>query len=403
MSQSQAHMTPRGRELASAHKGVYFGALDGFRGLLALLVAIFHTGWLSKFNNTDFLNQGAVIIDLFFVFSGFLMFSLYGQKLNTGLKAKKFLWRRFARLYPVHLFMTLVFLAFALIRLFAHKIGIATTEMGEVLPFHSGSHETFFTLFSNLTLTQAMGLNDSLTFNPPAWTISVEFFAYFIFAAMLLWLPPKKQSHFAVITALVAAIYIWLSRIKPDMDITYDYAFWRCLAGFYTGVIGAEIYRRLSARSARKIVKPSMATHILEIFTLVAFVGFVIYLPGKMQFFVAPFALLFVTVFAFDRGFISKLMMARPFAFLARISYSVYMVHVIIAIMADIFAEKFLSRLFGERWHDAGFNGDIYLIPYLIVVIIAGYLLQRFVEAPSAKWLGKMDITGRAKFVKSES
>ena len=403
MSQSQANMTPRGRELASAHKGVYFGALDGFRGLLALLVAVFHTGWLSKFNNTAFLNQGAVMIDLFFVFSGFLMFTLYGQKLNTGAKAKKFLWRRFARLYPVHLFMTVIFVAFAFARLFAHKIGIAATHVGEILPFQSGSAETLYSLLTNLTLTQAMGMHDSLTYNPPAWTISVEFFAYFVFAAMLLWLPPKKLSHFAFIGVLVAAIYAFLSRVKPDMNITYDLAFWRCLAGFYTGVIGAEIYRRLTARSAAQEMKSIWTSNILEIIALAAFVAFVIYLPGKMQFFVAPFALLFVVVFAFDKGFISKLMMARPFAFLARISYSVYMVHVIIAIVADIFAERFLAGLFGERWHDVGFNGDLYLLPYLIVVIIAGYLLQRFVEVPGAKWLGKMDITKRAKLVKPVS
>ena len=403
MSQSQANMTPRGRELASAHKGVYFGALDGFRGLLALLVAIFHTGWLSKFNNTAFLNQGAVMIDLFFVFSGFLMFTLYGQKLNTGTKAKKFLWRRFARLYPVHLFMTVIFVAFAFSRLFAHKIGIAATHVGEILPFQSGSAETLYSLFTNLTLTQAMGMHDSLTYNPPAWTISVEFFAYFVFTAMLLWLPPKKLSHFAFISVLVAAIYAFLSRVKPDMNITYDLAFWRCLAGFYTGVIGAEIYRRLTARSAAQETKSIWTSNILEIIALAAFVAFVIYLPGKMQFFVAPFALLFVVIFAFDKGFISKLMMARPFAFLARISYSVYMVHVIIAIVADIFAERFLAGLFGERWHDVGFNGDLYLLPYLIVVIIAGYLLQRFVEVPGAKWLGKMDITKRAKLVKPVS
>jgi len=331
MGQTEANITPRGRALGSSHQGVYFGALDGFRGVLALLVAIYHTPWGSQFNDTAFLNQGAVIIDLFFVFSGFLMFA----------------------------------------RLFAHKAGIATTDVGEILPFHEGAPETLYSLLTNLSLTQAMGLHGSLTFNPPAWTISVEFFAYFVFAAMLLWLPPKKLSHFALIGVGVAGIYTFLSRVKPDMNITYDYAFWRCLGGFYTGVIGAEIYRRMKSRQSHHSREATPKSHILEIIALGVFMGFVIYLPGKMQFFVAPFALLFVIVFAFDRGFISKLMMARPFVFLARISYSVYMVHVIIAIAADIFAAKFLSRLFGERWHDVGFNGDVYLIPYIIGVIIA--------------------------------
>lgn len=408
MRQTDAIITQRGKELASAHQGIYFGALDGFRGVLALLVAIYHTAWLSQINSTAFLNQADVIIDLFFVFSGFLMFTLYGQRLNSGERAKSFLWRRFARLYPVHFVMTMLFLVFALARLMAHKIGIATTDVGEILPFQAGASETIYSLLTNLSLTQAMGLHNSLSFNPPAWTISVEFFTYFIFAAMVLWMPPKKTSHFALIGFGVAGIYIFLSQIKPNMNITYDYAFWRCLAGFYTGVIGAEIYRRLKAqepkcKNPKNSHKDNFKFHILELIALSAFIGFIIYLPGKMQFLVAPFALLFVSVFAFDRGFISRMMMARPFAFLARISYSVYMVHVLIAILADMFATIFLSRIFGERWHDVGFNGDFYLIPYLIGVIIGGYLLQRFVEAPGAKWLGGLEKARRSRLVKSAS
>lgn len=399
MARTASHITPRGRALGSAHGGEYFGALDGFRGLLALLVAVYHTPWGSQLNNTAFLNQGAVIIDLFFVFSGFLMFTLYGQRITNGAQAKTFLWRRFARLYPVHFFMTMVFLIFALVRVLAHKAGISTQEVGEILPFQAGAAETLYSLLTNLSLTQAMGLHDSLTFNPPAWTISVEFFAYFVFATMLLWLPPKKLWHFVFIGAAVAGVYVFLSRVKPDMNITYDYAFWRCLGGFYTGVIGAEIYRHIKVRLPEGGVLP-LKSHVLETITLGAFIGFVIYLPGKMQFFVAPFALLFVIVFAFDNGFISRIMMARPFAFLARISYSVYMVHVIIAIAADIFASKFLSRLFGERWHDVGFNGDLYLVPYMTGVIVAGYMLQRFVEAPAAKWLGGLEKARRGKHVK---
>ena len=403
MIKSASHIKPRGRALDSTHKGEYFGALDGFRGLLALLVAVYHTPWGSQLNNTAFFNQGAVIIDLFFVFSGFLMFTLYGHRISTGAQAKSFLWRRFARLYPVHFVMTLVFLAFALARLMAHKIGISTLDAGEILPFQAGSAENIHSLLSNLTLTQAMGVHDSLTFNPPAWTISVEFFAYFVFAAMLMWLPPKKTSHFLMIGVGVAGLYVFLSRVKADMNITYDYAFWRCLGGFYTGVIGAEIYRRLKARPQLPRDKSGLPSNILEIAALGAFVGFVIYLPGKMQFLVAPFALLFVIVFAFDKGHISRFMMAKPFVFLARISYSVYMVHVIIAIAADIFASKFLSRILGERWHDTGFYGDAYLVPYIIGVIIAGYMLQRFVEAPAAKWLGGLEKARRMRLAKSAS
>jgi len=398
MDQLSTHRTTL-RDGASdfANRAEYFGALDGFRGLLALIVAIYHTSWTSQLNTTAFFNQGQVIIDLFFVFSGFLMFTLYGRSIQTGARAKSFLWRRFARLYPVHFVMTMVFLVFALLRLLAHKVGIAAHDVGEILPFEIGATETIDSLFTNLTLTQAMGLHDSLTFNPPAWTISVEFFTYFFFAAMLLWFPPRKLWHFAVIGAGVAGVYAFLASVKPNMNITYDYAFWRCLGGFYTGVLGAEIYRRLKNKAVKSGGAPTIGHHIMELIALSTFVAFVIYMPGKLQFLVAPFCLLFVVVFAFDRGLVSKFMMAKPFPFLARISYSVYMVHVIIAIAADIFADNVLSRFFGDRWHDVGLNGDLYLVPYLIIVIVAGYALQRYVEVPAAKWLGEFEKARRQR------
>jgi peptidoglycan/LPS O-acetylase OafA/YrhL len=378
-----------GRVLSKDHQGEYFGALDGCRGLLALVVAIFHTAWASRVNDLPFLENGAVMLDLFFVFSGFLMFTLYRNRLATGAQAKSFLWRRFARLYPVHLVMTLIFVAYGFLRIYAQNIGISSLEPGEVLPFQPGSPENGASLLSTLFLMQAMGLHDTLSFNAPAWTISVEFYTYFTFAALFIWCAPKKPWHFAAIALLICLIYVSLSRVKPDMDITYDYAFWRCLAGFYTGVIGAEIYRRVKATSFYDTPAARPQHHLLELSAMLSYILFVIYMPGKQQFLVAPFALFFVVIFAFDKGIISKMLMAKPCLFLAKISYSVYMVHLIYAFAMEIIAAQILSRFFGERWHDIGFNGDLYLIPYLFLVIVSGYFLQRFVEEPGARKLGR--------------
>lgn len=377
--------------------GEYFGALDGFRGVLALLVAIYHTVWLSWFNDTAFMHQGTVIIDLFFVFSGFLMFRLYQGRLTTKAQGKAFIRKRFARLYPVHFVMTMVFLAFALLRVFAHKVGLSVDEPGEILPFAAGADETVYSLLTNLSLTQAMGLNDSLSYNPPAWTISVEFFAYFVFTAMMIWAAPKKIWHFVLMAVAVGATYFGLSRVKPNMDITYDLAFFRCLGGFFTGVIAAKIYGWLLQKRQDKTA--GILDHGAEIIALLAYILFVIYCPGKLQFLVGPFAFLFVLVFAFDRGFISRFMMQKPFRYLAKISYSVYMVHVIIAIFANIFAERFLATWFGERFHNAYGIGDLYLLPYLAVVIFCAHMLQKYVEAPGVKWLAR----SRARPAKPEA
>jgi len=373
-----------------ARSSEYFGALDGFRGILALCVAIYHTIWLTNINGWDFFNNGAVIIDLFFVFSGFLMYCLYQDKLGTLKESKTFLKRRFARLYPIHLFMTLVFVAYAVLRIVMHKIGMSEYEVGEILPFHPGAQDEFYSLFTHLTLTHSMGLNDSLTFNPPSWTISVEFFAYFTFAALLMWLPPRKAWHFVGIAMLIGVIFIGLSRIKPNMDITYDLAFWRCLGGFYTGVIGAWVY---SMSKARLSALSTGTWTVIEIFVLSLSLAFVIYCPGKLQFFVAPVAFLFVLAFAFDKGLLSKFMSQKIFRYLGKISYSVYMIHVIISIFFAIFAEHFLPLVLGESWNATGLGGDMYLVPYLGIVIICSHITYHLIEVPGRKWIQKTEFS----------
>ena len=360
----------------------FFASLDGFRGLLALFVAVHHSQWFSYLNYKSFVNEGYVLIDLFFVFSGFLLYTLYGNKLKTGADVSDFIKRRISRLYPIHIFMLLVFLAFNLLRLWLHN--------GEgSVPFGANAPDNWATFLSNIVLTHSMGIHESLSFNWPSWTISVEFYVYFIFASMILFLKPNKGWHMALMAACIALIYYGLSRIGSDMNITYDYGFWRCLGGFYTGLLVAYVYARILTRRMHKPAPSVWVANCFEVAALLTYALFITYFTGKLQFFVAPVAFFFVLIFAQDLGWISKAISTRPFRYLAKISYSVYMVHFVIAFSTDIFAKKVLSRILGENFHDSHITGDLYLVFYLGVVIVAAHLLQKYVENPAAKWLGK--------------
>lgn len=356
----------------------YFAALDGFRGLLAIFVAIYHTIWISHPQTWRFFEQGPVIIDLFFAFSGFLMWRLYEDRLATSEQAGQFLKRRFARLYPLHLFMLLVFTAFALLRLWAHEIGLANQTPGEILPFQTGAPETWFSFLQHLTLTNALGLSESLNFNPPSWTVGAEFCTYLIFMGMMLWCRPKRLIDFALIGLGVLSIYFILFRVKPNLNITHDYGFWRCIAGFYTGVLASALFPRFRIWMTRI---SSRLGSVLECVALGASVLFVIYAPGKAQFFVAPIIFAFVLVFACDKGFISKFMMHRVFQYLAKISYSVYLVHVIVAIVFAIVLERLLGQL------PTGWAGDLWLAVYVLTVIAISHITYHFIEVPGGRFV----------------
>lgn len=368
----------------------YFTALDGFRGILAVMIALYHTMWNSHVNSTALFTNGPILVDMFFVFSGFLMFTLYDGKINEGGDAKSFIKRRFARIYPLHFFMLLVALLYAAARVIAHFIGIASYEAGEVLPFQAGATETVWSFLSNLTLTHSMGLHDGLSYNMPSWTVSVEFWTYFVFIGMMLWARPKKPWHFGLLTLLIAANYYLLSTVKPDMDFHYDYGFWRCLGGFFTGVVTAFIYRNLRPKfdTLKAKMKPRVflaGASLAEICVLAIMVGFVIKFPGKAQFFIAPIAFLFVLGFAFDMGLIARFLKLSIFRYTARISYSIYMVHVVISLFFAIFAESIVPQLLGAEWNDTQTLGTLMLIPYLGVVILCSHITYKYIEVPGRK------------------
>ena len=266
-------MSSRSTQVTSSPKP-YFQALDGFRGLFALFVAIHHTTWFSYSNYGSFINEAFVIIDLFFALSGFLMFYLYQNSLNEPSDVASFLKKRVARLYPLHLFMLFVFIGFSCARLLAHEFGLAVHEAGETLPFHKGASEGWMSVLHHLTLTHSIGLQDSLTFNYPSWTISVEFFTYIFFAALMLWARPSKVWHYGLLALGIAAIFSLLSALKPNMDITYDLGFLRCLAGFFIGGIAAYVFKQISARKDMVTLKNNKAFKlgftVLETLTLIA-------------------------------------------------------------------------------------------------------------------------------------
>jgi len=366
--------TPAKNKSQSRHD--YYAALDGFRGLLAVFVAIYHTIWISHPQTWRFFENGPVIIDLFFAFSGFLMWRLYAERLQNAEQVSAFMKQRFARLYPLHLFMTLVFLAFAIARVAAHHIGLAEQTAGEILPFQPGANENWFSLFQNLTLTNALGLSDSLTFNPTSWTVGAEFCTYIVFAVMMMWFRPRRTLHFLGIFAGIAIIYVALSRGAPNMNITYDYGFWRCVAGFYTGVLAAVCFPKIK----RIIQDLSFAANTaLECLVMAGSIAFVVLVSGKGQFTVAPVIFVFVVVFAADKGALSKFMSQRLFQYLAKISYSVYLVHVIIAI---VFAVG-LQRVLGEL--PSGWAGDVWLGVYLCVVIAVSHCTYHLIERPGGR------------------
>src|SRR3984885_11887402 len=97
------------------HKARYLSNLTPLRGIAALLVAVFHfemaIGRFVPAKQTMFFEKSYLMVDLFFVMSGFIMLHVYGASFRNRLRwvsVRKFFVARFARTYPLHLFTLLL-------------------------------------------------------------------------------------------------------------------------------------------------------------------------------------------------------------------------------------------------------------------------------------------------------
>ena len=92
----------------------YLKNLTPLRGIAALLILIFHVQIILLYKNsltgnweTALIWRMHLMVDFFFILSGFIMFHVYGDWFRDSVswkKFRKFTLARFARVYPLHVF-----------------------------------------------------------------------------------------------------------------------------------------------------------------------------------------------------------------------------------------------------------------------------------------------------------
>jgi peptidoglycan/LPS O-acetylase OafA/YrhL len=88
----------------------------------------------------------------------------------------------------------------------------------------------------------------------------------------------------------------------------------------------------------------------------------------------------------------------KLFSYLAKISYSVYMTHALIAVLFDILAKRFFSAYVKSYTEVGGIGGDVYIVIYLLFVILVSHITWRVVEGYGGRWLSRaLKIRRRSK------
>jgi peptidoglycan/LPS O-acetylase OafA/YrhL len=364
-------------------KVMRFRALDGFRGLCALMVALYHFPVRNHLLGPHFfLPNAQMLMDFFFVLSGFLIAGAYGEKLQSAGDARRFAVSRFARLWPLHAAMLGVFVALELSKmLLAPKLGIN-------LPF-TGARPAW-AILSHIFLLHSLHLHPMLTWNAPSWTVSVEFWTYLIFAALTV-MAPRRPLLIGVGMGLVGALGVAL--IARRLDATYDWGLFRCFYGFFVGAITWRVFK---ARPARLSGSRALAGGV-EIAALVGVFAYIALLGGPPMGLAGPLVFAgFIWLFAAEQGIGSRVLSFPAFVWLGEISYSIYLVHYPL-IMITAVALRLMEHVTGVPISAFGFHGldrmdfisgpspwimDGVMVGYLAIVIAAASQTYRFIEQP---------------------
>jgi hypothetical protein len=296
---------------------MHFRVLDSWRGVAALFVAVFHLNVFSAIYSLDFIRNGYLFVDFFFVLSGFVITHTYADRLGSLGEVGSFAVKRIGRLWPLH---AVVLLAFVIVES-AKAVSAARGASFYKPPFTDATSPG--SILTNLAFGQSFGIEKQLTWNPPSWSICAEFWTYLLFAAALFigstWLRRIRFASETFITAILigsAAILMLFS--QHGIDATFDLGLARCIYGFLVGHLTYRLWQAVS--------HANLSSGPLEVATLMV-VAFYVSAAGHTGYsFLAPLVFAVVVfVFAFEAGPVSSLMLNRGNVWLGRISYSIYM------------------------------------------------------------------------------
>lgn len=310
--------------IRSAHLG-YRPVLDGFRGLAILLVVVFNFGWG--------LGGGYIGVDLFFVLSGFLITSLLLEEraVKGRIAFGAFYMRRALRLLPALLFLLLLFC-------------LASTVLTSPADARENYLASLAALFyvGNWVLGLGQGGNYELMGAlAHTWSLSVEEQFYLVWPpllALVLSLGKGTKAVAWTAGAGVLAAAIWRVtlvgsgahplRIYAGTDTRADALLLGCFVAalFSLGLFSRGWIRRAAAGAswvalfcvlAGAALLPPNSNPTMER------VGFLL---------VAVFAaVLLCSLLVLPDGLLAKVFSWRPLVVVGRVSYGVYLWHVVVA------------------------------------------------------------------------
>ncbi|WP_244493742.1 acyltransferase [Aureimonas sp. AU4] len=339
---------------------IHYRIFDCWRFAAALLVMAYHYLFFAPGTDapaaTDFLHRLLPLLDMFFMISGFLIMTLYAGRMNTVGDYGRFLRRRLARLYPLHV-LTLLFFA-----------AVAAAGAGGILSLHDPQRWTFRDVPLHLLAIHAWGTTDHLSFNYPSWSVSAEIFCYLLFPVVVV------VARLGGTRALIALLLAWVALLEvlsragvfpsghwTNADTLGAY---RAFADFTAGAVAACLVARRAFPVRSHL--PGLLSLALALAMMIA--------QGPVYPILALLFLAILLVGLSETARPRSTAVLAPLMVLTRVSFGIYILHSI----PEIVFLSFGWRRVLEPAGSVGFYTWL-LVPMLATIGLA-LLSHRFVE-----------------------
>ena len=363
-------MAPQ-KNIKSHGKRPHFKNLDALRFFAAFSVFLFHFFGeiknlipISEKNSiyrgiTAFTSKGLLGVNFFFVLSGFLItyLILFELKHTNNFNLKHFLIRRTLRIWP--LYFIIICIGFILFPLLFSD-------------YHTQHHLINYVFFLANFDEIWYGANDTINFLTSPWSVAVEEQFYLIWGILLLVLSRLKKFNFiTLISALLVVSFIFRLLNYSDLDIIYYHTL-SVMPDILVGSLLAYLYfrktvwiQKLKNLSKSKIIFIYGVGIILVLFKTKLFIDYFIVLERFV------FALFFAFILLdqiYFKNSVFKLGKVKLFNHLGKISYGLYMYHLVVLFLL----QKLMINLFSEL----NLNNYSIVIIYFSLGILGTYLLS---------------------------
>jgi peptidoglycan/LPS O-acetylase OafA/YrhL len=241
---------------------------------------------------------------VFIVLSGFVLARPFATNFDRWGGPGEFMIRRFRRIYPAYgVVLILCALGIAFFPLLGYD---GTTRWSIALPANTNSFLLHLGLVHNLNKIEMF------RFNPPMWSMGLEwqFYAFFAFVVIPLW----KSKQWLILVICSTYLGVWIRGVMPQ----YSALLLCFLVGVYISTLSAESRIRRHVASPIALILPTIFLLLTKpdggSFRLIAAGLVCASLIGALQ-------------NATHDSLMTRCLTAKPSLYLGRSSYSLYLIH----------------------------------------------------------------------------